>query len=128
MFLGNSAYFGAVFLTAADAPGLRMLVNREGFVPEGGYDDLIALGFLTTEVRKQLVRKARRYADGLWKYEPGTLRTISIPDVTSCGDWRKLYFRAMDALLKGDSATAQRLANSGFAHPHASTMARIASV
>ncbi len=41
--LGNSAYFGAVFLTAADAPGLRMLVNREGFVPEGGYDELIRI-------------------------------------------------------------------------------------
>jgi len=88
----------------------------------------IALGFLTTKVRKQLVRKARRYADGLWKYEPGTLLTVSIPDITSCGDCRNLYFRAIDALLKDDSATAQRLADSGFSQPHVSRMVRITSI
>jgi signal transduction histidine kinase len=32
-FLGNSHYFGAVFLTQSDSPTLRMLVNREGFIP-----------------------------------------------------------------------------------------------
>ncbi len=75
----------------------------------------IALGFLTTKVRKQLLRKARRYADGLWKYEPGALRTISMPDISSRSDCKELYFRAMDALLKGDSASARRIADSGLA-------------
>ena len=42
-FLGNSGYFGAVFLTVGGAPDLRMLVNREGFVPESGYDRLVEL-------------------------------------------------------------------------------------
>ena len=36
--LRNSAYFGAVFLTQKGAPTLRMLVNREGFVPAGAFD------------------------------------------------------------------------------------------
>lgn len=53
--LGSRAYFGAVFLTAARAPGLRMLVNREGFVPEGDYDQLVDILrtsiHLTTRVR-----------------------------------------------------------------------------
>lgn len=82
----------------------------------------IALAFLTTKVRKQLVRKARRYADGLWKYEPGTLRTILIPNISSCGDCRNLYLQAMDALLNGDSASARRLADSRFAGPRVSSV------
>lgn len=62
LFLGNSAYFGAVFLTAADAPGLRMLVNREGFVPEGGYDSLTRI--LRTAVSLGTrVRAASRIAE-----------------------------------------------------------------
>ncbi|AKU92650.1 sensor histidine kinase [Vulgatibacter incomptus] len=39
----NNNYFGGVFLTHDNAPSLRMLVNREGFIPEGGYDDLVVL-------------------------------------------------------------------------------------
>ena len=36
-------YFGGVFLTQERAPTLRVLVNREGFVPEAGYDTLVRL-------------------------------------------------------------------------------------
>lgn len=32
--VASNAYFGAVFLTTAGAPGLQSLINREGFVPE----------------------------------------------------------------------------------------------
>ncbi|MCH9650789.1 MAG: ATP-binding protein [Deltaproteobacteria bacterium] len=39
----NSAYFGGVFLTQENAGNMRMLVNREGFVPEVGYDNLVHL-------------------------------------------------------------------------------------
>ena len=39
----NRQYFGGVFLTQANAPTLRMLVNREGFIPEGGYDRLVRI-------------------------------------------------------------------------------------
>ena len=31
VFISNSSYFGAVFLTAASADSLKMLINREGF-------------------------------------------------------------------------------------------------
>ncbi len=36
-------YFGGVFLTQERAPTLQVLVNREGFVPEAGYDTLVSL-------------------------------------------------------------------------------------
>jgi signal transduction histidine kinase len=38
--LPNKSYAGAIFLTANRASTLRMLVNREGFVPESGYQTL----------------------------------------------------------------------------------------
>jgi hypothetical protein len=83
----------------------------------------IALGLLTTKARKQLSRKARRYADGLWKYEPGTLREVIIPEPSSCGNCKSLYIRAMGALLKGDYAGARSLADSAFAKQRSSSMA-----
>jgi signal transduction histidine kinase len=53
--LGNNSYFGAVFLTQANASSLRTLVNREGFVPEKVFDtltDLVRKGIdLSTRVR-----------------------------------------------------------------------------
>ncbi len=39
----NNNYFGGVFLVHEHAENMRMLVNREGFVPEGGYDHLVLL-------------------------------------------------------------------------------------
>jgi signal transduction histidine kinase len=42
-FFPSNNYFGGVFLTHEYASNLRMLVNREGFIPEGGYDDLVVL-------------------------------------------------------------------------------------
>jgi signal transduction histidine kinase len=39
----NRSYTGAVFLTQEDAPGLRMLVNREGFVSEEAYDTMVKI-------------------------------------------------------------------------------------
>lgn len=38
--LPSRSYFGAVFLTQEKAQNLRMVVNREGFVPEKGFYDL----------------------------------------------------------------------------------------
>lgn len=37
---GASLYFGAVFLTREHSPGLRLLINREGFLPGPAFDDL----------------------------------------------------------------------------------------
>jgi signal transduction histidine kinase len=64
LHLPNKHYFGAVFLTQRDAPNLRMLVNREGFVPDGQYDQLVELvrtGIdLTTRVRAVATAGARQ--------------------------------------------------------------------
>ncbi len=53
--LPNRHYFGAVFLTHAQAPSLRILVNREGFVPDAAFESvqkLIRLGIdLSTRLR-----------------------------------------------------------------------------
>lgn len=71
--LPNNNYVGAVFLTQTDASSLRALVNREGFIPEAGFDTLVRLvrtGVdLCTRVRaaagyaKREERKHRRGAD-----------------------------------------------------------------
>ena len=37
----NNNYFGAIFLTQERCPNLRVLVNREGFIPEAGFDILV---------------------------------------------------------------------------------------
>ena len=39
----SNNYFGAIFLTQERCPNLRVLVNREGFIPEGGFDTLVQL-------------------------------------------------------------------------------------
>lgn len=39
----NRAFFGAVFLTESGLGGLRTLVNREGFVPDEAYDQLVSI-------------------------------------------------------------------------------------
>ena len=41
--LPHMNYFGGVFLTQERAPTLRVLVNREGFVPEAAFDTLVDL-------------------------------------------------------------------------------------
>jgi Histidine kinase-, DNA gyrase B-, and HSP90-like ATPase len=68
--LPNKHYFGAVFLTQARAAHLRLLVNREGFVPDAPFTtlvDLVRVGIdLATRVRaaatlpKRKERKERR--------------------------------------------------------------------
>ena len=41
--LANSSYYGGVFLTDAGSSMLNMLVNREGFIPDQGFEDLKVL-------------------------------------------------------------------------------------
>ena len=38
--LANSSYYGGVFLTDSGSSMLNMLVNREGFVPDQGFEHL----------------------------------------------------------------------------------------
>ena len=67
MILGNAAYFGGLFLTERGAAGLRMLVNREGFVPDTAFNDLadivtnaIALSVRVRAAYTQPKRERRR--------------------------------------------------------------------
>ena len=39
----SNNYFGAVFLIQNRCPDMRILVNREGFIPEAGYDTLVQI-------------------------------------------------------------------------------------
>ena len=57
---GNN-YFGGVFLTQERAPTLRILVNREGFVPEAGFDILVKLLRIGVDLCTR-VRAAAGYA------------------------------------------------------------------
>lgn len=41
--LANSSYYGGVFLTDAGSPTLKMLVNREGFIPGKSFSNLTML-------------------------------------------------------------------------------------
>src|SRR5262249_22365888 len=43
LILPNKHYFGAVFLTQHGGRNLRMLVNREGFVPDSAFETLTTL-------------------------------------------------------------------------------------
>lgn len=65
----NNNYFGAVFLTQDRARTLRMLVNREGFVPELGFDVLVQLVRTGVDLCTR-VRAAAAYARRQkWKEE-----------------------------------------------------------
>ena len=61
--LAHNNYFGGVFLTQERAPTLRVLVNREGFIPEAAFDTMVTLvrtGVdLCTRVRAATNREAR---------------------------------------------------------------------
>ena len=62
-FLGNSSYFGAVFLTLKHSPTFQMLVNREGFVPVREYHSLESLLqtaiYLSVRVRASASKERR---------------------------------------------------------------------
>ena len=65
----SNNYFGAVFLTQSRCPDMRILVNREGFVPEASFDTLgqlvrMGIDFLTRErAAASFKRRQQRRAD-----------------------------------------------------------------
>lgn len=69
--LPSNNYFGAVFLTQERAQSLRTLVNREGFVPEAGYETLVQIlrtgVHLCTRVRAAAAMARRqKWQDERW--------------------------------------------------------------
>lgn len=63
--LPNKHYFGAVFLTERNASELRMLVNREGFIPNQAFTDLtkIVRTGIDLSTRVQMAASQRKRAD-----------------------------------------------------------------
>src|SRR5262249_41366428 len=72
----NKNYFGGVFLTQQAAPSLKLLVNREGFVPDSAYDrvvDIVRNGIdLTTRVRAMVTQRQRERNRDLRKAQRAT--------------------------------------------------------
>ena len=71
-----------------------------------------AISLITTNVRQQLRRAGRRYADGLIKYEPSALKHLRLPRVKDNIDYACLYDNALAALLGGRLREAMRMADS----------------
>jgi adenine-specific DNA-methyltransferase len=71
-----------------------------------------ALAMLSSVAHSQLRSIGRQYADGLVKYEPGSLCKIMLPRIEVGEDHKLLYMRAVEALLSGDSSTARKIADS----------------
>lgn len=79
--LPNNNYFGAVFLTQDRCTDMRLLVNREGFVPEVGFDTLVrmmrmGIDFLTraraaASFERRQQRKVERRRDSREATLPG---------------------------------------------------------
>ena len=117
--LGNNRYFGAVFLTQVGASSLRMLVNREGFVPEAAFDtltDLVRKGVdLSTRVRASTkfisrVERREQRAAGRTEDERTTAPTASIPFTEAVEQSvvraRALTTEAEQLVATGDAAKA----------------------
>jgi signal transduction histidine kinase len=63
--LPNKHYFGGVFLTERNGPALRMLVNREGFIPNQSFEDLtkIVRTAVDLSTRVQMAASQKRRAE-----------------------------------------------------------------
>ena len=116
----SNNYFGAVFLTQNRCPDMRILVNREGFIPEAGYDTLVQIvrtGIdLCTRVRaaaaygrRQQRREVRRTSQ---QVEPeasvATGETVEeLPLPNRLQDAVQLMKKARERLNEGDTTNAE---------------------
>lgn len=73
-----------------------------------------ALAMMTSNVRKQLRRAGRRYADGLVKFEPSALASLRLPLLPRGLEYRPYYAKAVEALLNGCVRQAITIADSVF--------------
>lgn len=124
--LPNNNYFGAVFLTQEHCPNLRVLVNREGFIPEAGFDTLVQLvrtGIdLCTRVRaaaayarRQQRKEDRRQEPRTVKGQTGRVEASGAADETveelalpnRLQDAVQLMKKARERLNEGDTTKAE---------------------
>lgn len=81
--LPSKHYVGSVLLTQEHATSLRMLVNREGFVPEAGYEhlvDLVRRGVDLLTRRRAAVRADERYPQPEPAARPTAAPSRSVPE------------------------------------------------
>jgi hypothetical protein len=71
----------------------------------------VGLALLTSKVRRELVRHARVYADGLVKFEPSELARILVPTLLPRPDAMDVFERATALLLADDKPAAEALAD-----------------
>lgn len=117
--LPNKHYFGAVFLTERHGPGLRMLVNREGFVPNQSFyslQEIVRTGIdLSTRVQTAATEKTRAEhraqrrgpADEANKYVSAT--EINERNVSEA---KALAINARRLISSGDVASANQVIKS----------------
>jgi signal transduction histidine kinase len=110
--LPNASYYGAVLLTEEGSPSLRMLVNREGFVPEAGYDNLFSIvrGAIDLSVRVRAATNAdQRNERREQRNEPTVNPVPSVPVVQQPSEsLKEVIAEATDMVQE-----ARRLAASG---------------
>jgi hypothetical protein len=73
-----------------------------------------ALSLLTSSTREAIQLVARKYADGLHKFEPGDLANLQVPKPSRSKGARFTYRKAVAALLAGDEKRCRRLADKWF--------------
>lgn len=72
------------------------------------------LAMLTTPVKNQLASKARVYADGLSKLEPGDFASLQLPIPPKAKGARSLYRKAIALVITGREEDASLLADEWF--------------
>lgn len=73
-----------------------------------------ALALLCSPVQRQLRKSARRYADGLIKYEPSSLKSLLLPNIQADKAYRRTYCKAVRSLLAGERFHARQIADEAF--------------
>ena len=114
-------YFGGVFITQEEAGGLRMLVNREGFVPDASYDrvkKLVRVGVDLSVRRRAAVRlplrEQRREEREASALEKGTPKQKELKQAVEEAVARasKLAIEARSLAANGDMKKASALIES----------------
>jgi signal transduction histidine kinase len=111
LHLPNRHYFGGVFLTERSAPTLRMLVNREGFVPDEGYQTLVDL------VRQgvDLSTRVQAAANAIPRRERRALRASQKPPETETSSLTPISSAIATTVIeaKAHASAAKRFVASG---------------
>lgn len=103
------------FLVLREMPGLSatntLYVVRFRHATTASARAALGLLLLTSLVRRDLLRRARNYADGLLKFEPRELGSIEVPVLRRHAEAMSTFKKATDLLLAGREAEAESLAD-----------------